>query len=55
MLSSPHVGARKKIKVHLLAAVNAMLGPCFLEFTTGTTDIHRNWLPNPSLYGVSEM
>lgn len=29
------------IRVHFIAAVNAVFGPVYLEFTTGTTDIQR--------------
>ena len=41
VLSSPHIQAHSKIKVHLIAAVNAQLGPVWCDFTTGTTDIER--------------
>lgn len=53
VLTSPHVGTHDKIKVHLLAAVNALLGPCFYEFTTGTTQIHRRMLTTRGPYLVS--
>lgn len=36
-----HNGSR--IKLHILAAVNAVHGAVYLEFTTGTTDIQREW------------
>jgi hypothetical protein len=41
VLTSPHIAAHSKIKVHLIAAVNAQLGPVWCDFTTGTTDIER--------------
>jgi hypothetical protein len=39
----PIVGLKgnKKVKIHILAAVNWHLGAFFMEFTTGTTDIER--------------
>jgi hypothetical protein len=41
VLSNPHVLAHEDIKCHCMGATNALLGPCFFEFTTGTTDILR--------------
>lgn len=41
VLSTPHIAAHRSIKVHLIAAVNALLGPVWCDFTTGTTDIVR--------------
>lgn len=55
VLSSPHVAAHQKIKVHLFAAVNAIKGAAFYEFTTGTTDITRIHLPQDKVYKVSLM
>ena len=36
----------RTITVHCIAAVNALTGAVYLEFTTGTTDIQRRHLPN---------
>lgn len=36
----------RTITVRIIAAVNAHLGPVYMEFTTGTTDINRRVLPN---------
>lgn len=43
----------KAIKVHFIAAVNAVHGCVYLEFTTGTTDIQRkhNQIPNNPAHG----
>lgn len=43
----------KAIKVHFIAAVNAVHGCVYLEFTTGTTDIqrHHNQKPNNPAHG----
>lgn len=41
VLSSPHVQPHDDNKVHVMGAVNALLGTCFLEFTTGTTGDFR--------------
>ena len=43
----------KTIKVRALCAVNAITGPCFLEFTTGTTDLKREWINRTAPYMVS--
>ena len=43
VLTSPHLGTHNAIKVHLFAAVNALLGPCFYDFTTGTTNLQRRY------------
>jgi hypothetical protein len=42
----------RTITVRIIAAVNARLGPAYLEFTTGTTDIQRIALAN-TIYKVS--
>lgn len=52
VLSSPHLANRQKVKGHYLGIVNAVLGPCFFEFTTGTTDIRRRWLVQEKQYKV---
>jgi hypothetical protein len=41
VLNTPHIAAHSSIKVHLIAAVNGLLGPVWCDFTTGTTDIMR--------------
>lgn len=41
------VDPNKKIKVHIFAAVNYREGACFLEFSTGTTDIQRRFNKEP--------
>lgn len=38
----------EKIQVRALCAVNMLLGPFFLEFTTGTTDIQRRHVRAPA-------
>jgi hypothetical protein len=43
----------RTITVRIIAAVNARVGPAYLEFTTGTTDIQRIVLPNIT-YKVSK-
>lgn len=50
----PLIGLRpgKKIKIHILAAVNYHLGAFFMEFTTGTTDIQRLHHDPPAAYKV---
>lgn len=48
-----HLKSGQQIKVRCLAAVNALLGPCFLEFTTGTTEIKRLWNRRTEPYKVS--
>jgi hypothetical protein len=53
VLTSPHIAAHSKIKVHLIAAVNAQLGPVWCDFTTGTTDIERRTLGLNAPYKVS--
>jgi capsid portal protein len=52
VMSSPHLANRAKTKAHYLGIVNAVLGPCFFEFTTGTTDIKRVWLEQGKKYKV---
>lgn len=42
-----------KIKVRCLCAVNALTGPLFIEFMTGTTDVHRVRLDQKKVYLVS--
>jgi hypothetical protein len=42
----------RTITVRVIAAVNAIVGPAYLEFTTGTTDIKRMVLPDKA-YKVS--
>lgn len=42
-----------KIKVRCLCAVNALTGPLFIEFMTGTTDVQRVWLNQNKVYLVS--
>lgn len=37
----PRLSGSKRIKVHIIAAVNAVHGTVYLEFTTGTSDIQR--------------
>jgi hypothetical protein len=39
-------------KVRALCAVNALLGPCLIEFMTGTTDIRRRHLLGAAPYMV---
>lgn len=34
---------KEQVKLHILAAVNAVHGPVYLEFTTGTTDIQHQY------------
>ena len=46
VLPCKHVKSGHQIKVRLLGVVNALLGPFYMEFTTGTTDIQRRFLPN---------
>lgn len=41
VLTSKHIKSGARIKVRALCVVNALYGPCFCEFTTGTTDIRR--------------
>lgn len=55
VLSSPHLGTQCHIKIHLFAAVNAIKGPCFYDFTTGTTEIHRRTAGMPASYKVSHV
>jgi hypothetical protein len=43
----------RTITVRIIAAVNALHGPAYLEFTTGTTDIQRRILPVTTPYKVS--
>lgn len=52
VLSTPHIAAHRSIKVHLIAAVNAVLGPVWCDFTTGTTDIQRRTLGLNAPYKV---
>jgi len=42
-----------KIKVRCLCAVNYLIGPMFLDFTTGTTDLQRIWAHPEKPYWVS--
>lgn len=48
-----HLDPKKKIKIHILAAVNYHLGAFFMDFTTGTTDIQRIHYEPESAYKVS--
>ena len=52
VLPCKHVKKGQQIKVRLLGVVNAVTGPFYMEFTTGTTDIQRRFLPNKT-YKVS--
>lgn len=49
----PDIGPYKKIKMHILAAINWVLGAFWMEFTTGTTEIQRIHGEPPQPYRVS--
>jgi hypothetical protein len=43
----------ERVKLHILVSVNCILGAFYMEFTTGTTDIHRIHFEPPVPYKVS--
>jgi hypothetical protein len=52
----PSALLNKEIRLNILAAVNAKLGPAYIEFVSGTTDAipHRlHWTGAPPIYFVS--
>jgi hypothetical protein len=55
VLTTPHISTKCHIKVHLFAAVNAIKGPCFYDFTTGTTEIQRRTPNMRDTYTVSHV
>lgn len=48
------LGPHGPVKIHVLAAVNWELGACFMEFTTGTTQLKRIHLDEVEPYRVSD-
>jgi hypothetical protein len=54
VLNTPHIAAHRSIKVHVIAAVNALLGAVWCDFTTGTTDIVRRTPDLNAPYKVGE-
>lgn len=51
----PMLKKGKPVKLHIMCAVNYVLGPFFLEFTTGTKDIRRIWIDDKDyLVGASK-
>lgn len=53
VIHTEKISRQKTVKLHILAVVNALQGPVCLEFTTGTTDIHRlhNKKPEQAWHG----
>jgi hypothetical protein len=47
VIHTEKVDNNKQVKLHILAAVNAVHGPVYLEFTTGTTDIKHQYNTMP--------
>jgi hypothetical protein len=43
---------KQKLKVRALCVVNALTGPFFIDFTTGTSGFQRRHLPHNQSYQV---
>lgn len=50
----PGLEPNTKIKVHIFAVVNALLGPFFIDFTTGTTQLRRRHIHPTAPFQVSK-
>lgn len=53
VMAVPGLQADTKIKVRVFAVVNALLGPFFIDFTTGTTQLQRRHIHPPRRFKVS--
>lgn len=53
VLHIPHLPKCKPFKVHFVVVVNPLLGPVFMEMTSGTTDIVREHNKKEGAYMVS--
>lgn len=54
VMHNPGLGPGVKIKVKVFAVVNVLLGPVFLDFTTGTTGLRRRHIHPTEPFRVSQ-